>query len=93
MVRLKRGVKIKHAAFLFLSQFHYGSIKTVKIILKFSEILSSQFHYGSIKTKMGNFRMSPFFNRLNSTMVRLKQLAFFAISLNNGKVSIPLWFD
>ena len=32
------------------SQFHYGSIKTSKIVETFEFVEGSQFHYGSIKT-------------------------------------------
>ena len=34
----------------FLSQFHYGSIKTIYNKSDFLSLCTSQFHYGSIKT-------------------------------------------
>ena len=56
-------------------------------------MLESQFHYGSIQTN-SRWSISDKTNcRLNSTMVRFKQLSS-KVSLAMGNiVSIPLWFD
>ena len=60
----------------WLSQFHYGSIKTYLLTNKMKGFVWSQFHYGSIKTlakcKIANSNKLG----LNSTMVRLKQKGF-----------------
>ncbi|AFH48930.1 Hypothetical protein IALB_1219 [Ignavibacterium album JCM 16511] len=50
MVRLKHITANPGKADSFLSQFHYGSIKTNSIAIKYEPEAASQFHYGSIKT-------------------------------------------
>ena len=50
MVRLKQKYKKERYIDKILSQFHYGSIKTLLNAVNIGEHSGSQFHYGSIKT-------------------------------------------
>ncbi len=50
MVRLKLLRAVVKDDDVILSQFHYGSIKTVDIVVLDEYDFRSQFHYGSIKT-------------------------------------------
>ena len=50
MVRLKPKWKDKKMKYSWLSQFHYGSIKTNNDHVFIIRLNESQFHYGSIKT-------------------------------------------
>jgi len=71
MVRLKAccgiGVNISIAAF----QFHYGSVKSVGLLLHPHKYNLFQFHYGSVKRKSRNLSIRKW-RYFNSTMVRLK---------------------
>ena len=42
-----------------MSQFHYGSIKTLKGVVLWKDTNGSQFHYGSIKTIHGSKTKIP----------------------------------
>ena len=75
-----------------MSQFHYGSIKTVEYTAIYFILSASQFHYGSIKTMSKDISQN-LSDSLNSTMVRLKLRDFQANIINSELVSIPLWFD
>ena len=50
MVRLKQKHFLKFNRANRWSQFHYGSIKTIKNGIETFKPIKSQFHYGSIKT-------------------------------------------
>ncbi len=77
-----------------MSQFHYGSIKTVEKALRKGDDVSSQFHYGSIKTMFEETGLidkkvgSQFHYGSIKTLMSWQQL-----KKKQSKVSIPLWFD
>ena len=71
MVRLKLNKGRVNKTRPDQSQFHYGSIKTLELMINISTHRKSQFHYGSIKTMMTP-EAADFLWGLNSTMVRLK---------------------
>ncbi len=75
-----------------LSQFHYGSIKTISLPEMNQKLIESQFHYGSIKTKVEfiptkEISESQFHYGSIKTVIRIDTGRDFR------RVSIPLWFD
>ena len=92
MVRLKLVNLQGDFSLCYLSQFHYGSIKTKLFLLFDMGEIGSQFHYGSIKTDSGQLVDVSIFTHLNSTMVRLKPIGSKIVQVSLA-ISIPLWFD
>ena len=92
MVRLKLKLLLLNKQEQFTSQFHYGSIKTVYGMKRYSWFYKSQFHYGSIKTKLKETLkkhkiQSQFHYGSIKTDYSIKREYIWK------EVSIPLWFD
>ena len=68
---------------------HYGEIKTVKSMLKYSNISSFTIHYGEIKTEDAAAEINSVLN-LQSTMVRLRRSAFLQHTRHQS-IYNPLW--
>ena len=90
MVRLKVNFKTnKDMKTKF--QFHYGTIKSIRIYSAPVWRDTFQFHYGTIKSMLVFSGFNTCLN-FNSTMVRLK-VNTSAHSHRTACISIPLWYD